>query len=113
LQQQVELYGKLFKLIDCDPFTRNFLTKIGVRVADPIEPPKDPYKNLRENQDGAQNPLRPYERVDTLKQFLDHDRHVLKFNAVWDDRDTKFGEVRHFSLDLFFVKTGLFLQILR
>ena len=24
-------------------------------------------------------PLRPYERVDTLKQFLDHDRHVLRF----------------------------------
>ncbi len=94
MQQQVELYGKRFKLIDCDPFTRNFLTKIGVRVA-------------------AQNPLRPYERVDTLKQFLNHDRHVLKFSAVWDDRDTKFGEVRHFSLDLFFVKTGLFLQILR
>jgi hypothetical protein len=69
-----------------------------VRVVDPIEAPKDPYKHLREVQDGSQNPLRPYERVDTLKQFLDHDRHVLRFNCVWDDRDTKFGELRRFKL---------------
>jgi len=101
VQKEVEFYGKKFKLTDCDPFTRNFLTKIGVRVCDPIEPPKDPYKNIRDHQDGAQNPLRPYERADTLKQFLDHDRHVLRFNCVWDDRDTKFGELRKFKLHYF------------
>ncbi len=84
--------------MDCDPFTRNFLTKLGVRVADPIEAPRDPYKAIRETQDGCQNPLRPYEKVDTLKQFLDHDRHVLRYNCVWDDRDTKFGELRRFKL---------------
>lgn len=98
VQKEVEFYGKRFKITDCDQFTRNFLTKLGVRVVDPIEPPKDPYKHLREVQDGSQNPLRPYERVDTLKQFLDHDRHVLRFNCVWDDRDTKFGELRRFKL---------------
>lgn len=101
VQKEIEFYGKRFKLTDCDPFTRNFLSKIGVRVADPLEAPKDPYRNIRENQDGSQNPLRPYERTDSLKQFLDHDRHVLRFNAVWDDRDTKFGEVRKFKLHYF------------
>lgn len=101
IQKELELYGKRFKLTDCDPFTRNFLTKIGVRVADPVEAPNDPYKNIRQVQDGTQNPLRPYERADSLKQFLDHDRHVLKFNCVWDDRDTKFGEVRRFKLHYF------------
>jgi hypothetical protein len=29
---EVSLYGRVYKLIDCDPFTRNFLTKLGVRV---------------------------------------------------------------------------------
>ena len=101
VQKELEFYGKRFKLIDCDPFTRNFLIKLGVRVADPVEPPTDPYKSIREVQDGAQNPLRPYERTDSLKQFLDHDRHVLRFNAVWDDRDTKFGELRRFKLHYF------------
>jgi hypothetical protein len=98
VQREVEFYGKKFKIIDCDAFTRNFLTKLGVRVADPVQPPRDPYQNTRDNQDGSQNPLRPYERVDTLKQFLENDRQVLRFEAVWDDRDTKFGELRRFRV---------------
>ncbi|CAF0855388.1 unnamed protein product [Brachionus calyciflorus] len=98
VQKEVVFYGKRFKITSCDQFTQNFLTKIGVRVADPIEPPKDPYKGIREVNDGAQNPLRPYERIDTLKQYLDHDRQVLRFTCIWDDRDTKFGELRRFRL---------------
>jgi hypothetical protein len=98
VQKEVEFYGKRLKIVDCDSFTRNFLTKLGVRVCDPSRAPDDPYKNLREIQDGSQNPLRPYERADTLKQFLEHDRQVLRFNCLWDDRDTKFGELRKFKL---------------
>jgi len=43
-------------------------------------------------------PLRPYDPMDTLKQFLDHDRHVLRFYCYWDDRDEMFGDVRHMIL---------------
>ena len=32
-------------------------------------------------------PLRPYEKEDTLKQFLQFDRNVLRFYCVWDDCD--------------------------
>lgn len=32
-------------------------------------------------------PLRPYEKEDTLKQFLQFDRNVLRFFCVWDDSD--------------------------
>jgi len=40
-------------------------------------------------------PLRPYETRDTLRQFLDHDRHVLRFFCVWDDREmNQFGDLR-------------------
>lgn len=34
------------------------------------------------------NPLRPYERHDTLKQFLDHDHEVLHFNCYWDETES-------------------------
>ena len=98
IQKEVEFYGKRFKITDCDSFTRKFLTKLGVRVSDRIEAPKDPYSQIRSIQYGCQNPLRPYEKSDTLKQFLEHDRHVLRFNCIWDDRDTKFGELRRFKL---------------
>jgi hypothetical protein len=29
---EVSFYGRVYKLIDCDSFTRNLLTKLGVRV---------------------------------------------------------------------------------
>ena len=46
-------------------------------------------------------PLRPYEKHDTLKQFLDHDRHVLRFFCTWDDSQAMFGDVRQMILHYF------------
>jgi len=43
----------------------------------------------------TQQPLKPYEKRDTLRQFLDHDGHVLRFYCIWDDRqNNEFGDVR-------------------
>lgn len=36
-----------FLMQDCDSFTRNFLTKLGVRVAEPLDTPGDPYTKYR------------------------------------------------------------------
>lgn len=47
------------------------------------------------------DPKRPYERTDTLKQFLDHDRHVLRFSCRWDDTDSMFGDQREMVLHYF------------
>lgn len=46
-------------------------------------------------------PRRPYERHDTLKQFLDHDRHVLRFYCFWDDSESVFGDLRELVLHFF------------
>ena len=46
-------------------------------------------------------PLRPYEKHDTLKQFLDHDRHVLRFFCYWDDTSSMFGDPRQLVLHYF------------
>lgn len=46
-------------------------------------------------------PLRPYERQDTLKQFLDHDRNVLRFYCYWDDTQSMFGDPRELILHYF------------
>lgn len=42
----------------------------------------------------SMQPLRPYERHDTYKQFLEHDGEVLRFYGIWDDTNNMFGEVR-------------------
>lgn len=65
-----------------------------------METPPDPYSQHRDKVSlvmlcfyylsslqmlGAMQPHRPYEKLDTLRQFLDYDRNVLRFNCYWDD----------------------------
>ncbi|CAF1268119.1 unnamed protein product [Adineta steineri] len=98
---EVSFYGRIYKLIDCDAFTRNFLTKLGVRVPPGFSAPEDPFLKHRQVAEGTQNPLRPYERIDTLKQFINHDTHVLRFWGVWDDSESLYGDVRNFCVHYF------------
>ena len=51
--------------------------------------------------DESMQALRPYEKHDTLKQFLDHDRQVLRFYCYWDDTDCMFGDPREMVLHYF------------
>jgi len=46
-------------------------------------------------------PRRPYERLDTMKQFLEHDRKVLRFYCYWDDTESMFGNLREMVLHYF------------
>ena len=49
----------------------------------------------------SMQPLRPYEKEDTLKQFLQYDRKVLRFFCLWNDTDSMFGDVREMVLHYF------------
>lgn len=44
------------------------------------------------------NPLRPYERLHPLKQFLENDGKTLRFYCLWDDTDSLFGDQRELVL---------------
>jgi len=44
----VEFYGKQFKIIGVDSFTRDFLKKTGVDVPENMSMPVDPYFTKRE-----------------------------------------------------------------
>lgn len=41
--KEIEIYGKVFKITDCDYFTRTFLNRLGITVPDPLNQPEDPY----------------------------------------------------------------------
>ncbi|XP_053404745.1 EF-hand domain-containing family member C2-like [Mercenaria mercenaria] len=101
LNKEINLYSKVFKITECDDFTRNFMRKLGVRMPDKVDAPSDPYSNYRKAMDESMQPLRPYEKHDTLKQFLDHDRHVLRFYCYWDDTESMFGDPREMVLHYF------------
>uniref|UniRef100_A0A3Q0T880 EF-hand domain-containing family member C2 n=1 Tax=Amphilophus citrinellus TaxID=61819 RepID=A0A3Q0T880_AMPCI len=99
INQQMVMYSRTFTVTDCDSFTRNFLTKLGVYVNSPATVPDDPYSSLREQLEKSMRPLRPYERHDTRRQFLDHDREVLCFNCFWDDGDSRELILHYFLAD--------------
>lgn len=40
---ELTIYARQFRLVDCDQFSRNFLTKLGVQVNQPQQIPGDPY----------------------------------------------------------------------
>jgi len=44
---ELTIYSRQFKLVDCDQFTNNFLTKLGVRMNPPQQIPGDPYTEQR------------------------------------------------------------------
>ncbi|KAI6647114.1 hypothetical protein LOD99_8851 [Oopsacas minuta] len=94
-------YSKSFRLIDCDSFTKKFLEHLGVKVGEAEEFPDDPYEQFRADLLANMQPLRPYEKVDVLKQFLEFDRRVLRFYGVWDDRNSLFGDIRELVLHYF------------
>lgn len=74
--REVELYGKVFKITDCDRFTRVFLNRLGIPVPDPITAPVDPYYESRERDKDGILPKKPNRVIDTLGKFLENDRKV-------------------------------------
>eukprot|EP01147_Barroeca_monosierra_P000750 gene750-4042_t len=99
--KEITIYGRTFLIYDCDKFTCNFLRKLGMKVGERFEPPEDKYTCMREKLKSSQIPLRPYERQDKLKQFLEGDRKVLRFYCLWDDTTSEYGEKRYLVLHYF------------
>uniref|UniRef100_A0A8C0DX56 EF-hand domain-containing family member C2 n=1 Tax=Balaenoptera musculus TaxID=9771 RepID=A0A8C0DX56_BALMU len=97
----IVFHGRTFKIYDCDTFTKNFLKKIRVRLNPPGQCPEDPYLKTRREKLDCMEPLHPYESFDTLKQFLECDRKVLRFFCLWDDSGSVFGDHRELILHYF------------
>ncbi|KAM4730859.1 EF-hand domain-containing family member C2 isoform 2-T2 [Anableps anableps] len=98
INQDMVLYSRTFTVTNCDCFTKNFLIKLGVYLNEPAMVPDDPYSIRRQQIEESMNPFRPYERRNTLKQFLDFDGKVLRFHCLWDDTKNIFGDQRELIL---------------
>jgi len=100
---EVTLYGKTFFICSCDPFTRNFLNRLGIPVPMDMQLPPDmatekrkdvsflstlPMCNCKLNRPWvmqiktSQFARKPHQCLDTRGPFLKHDRHVLRFWLV-------------------------------
>uniref|UniRef100_A0A8D0GMK5 EF-hand domain-containing family member C2 n=1 Tax=Sphenodon punctatus TaxID=8508 RepID=A0A8D0GMK5_SPHPU len=101
INTEVIFYARRYKIVDCDQFTKHFLRKLGVRLNPAADRVEDPYTKERQKIADSMKPLRPYEHFDTLKQYLEHDGHVLRFYCMWDDTESMFGDVRELVLHYF------------
>ncbi|XP_067150955.1 EF-hand domain-containing protein 1 [Apteryx mantelli] len=91
----ITMYGRTYRIVDCDPFTQVFLESQGIELNPPEKMIFDPYTELR------RMPVRKYitpSDFDQLKQFLTYDKQVLRFYAMWDDTNSMFGENRPYII---------------
>ncbi|NWU91863.1 EFHC1 protein, partial [Upupa epops] len=98
----ITMYGRTYRIVDCDQFTQVFLKSQGIELNPPEAMVSDPYTEMR------QVPLRKYvtpSDFDPLKQFLTYDKQVLRFYAMWDDTHSLFGENRPYII-LYYLADG-------
>lgn len=106
--REVEFYGRLFKITNCDKFTRNFLNRCGIAVPDSSDTPGDPYYAIRKKENG------PYLKTGIkkefpLKRFIENDQKVLRFSGYWDDQETTYGYLHR--LEILFYLTDETMEI--
>ncbi|DBA00582.1 TPA: hypothetical protein N0F65_007711 [Lagenidium giganteum] len=120
---ELTFYGRTFHLISADPFTRQFLESQGVHVPSDEQTPRDAYTDLRKahmsretgqdpdaNYGKKQYPMKDFMEAtlgkfarpsDHLRRFLEHDRHVLRYFAIWDDTDKLYGIKHRYTIHFF------------
>lgn len=111
--QDVEFYGRFFRITDCDDYTRAFYANEGVTQAANEAMPDDPFQHTRAMINFKQNPpdaaeVKRYLEVSlkggnpngNLKSFLDNDRRVLSFGILWRDNSYDGGD-KYFRLNFF------------
>lgn len=98
LRSDIFIYGKKFRICDCDDFTKKFYNDNNITLNSPEPIPKIPGNDKFANVDMKATvakiaDLKEYVEVKLggghpnkiLRQFLDNDRKVLNFDIVWFD----------------------------
>jgi len=96
--QNLYIYGKKFRICDCDKFTLEYYTRNGIVLNPPIKIPVIDYSVRYKDVDFDKIKkdiayIKEYNEVALggghpnggLRQFLDNDRKVLSFDIVWYD----------------------------
>lgn len=99
---EVNFYGKVFKIVNCDKFTRTFLNRCGITVPDAIPMPDDPFVEIRGKDIKSMQPKKPKRsQTPSFAKFIKNDKKVLKFQAYWDDRKVPFGYLHHLEVHFY------------
>ncbi len=102
--QELVILSRTFTLTGCDDFTRKFLSEHKISVPQNLGFPRDSHTESREELASRMKQQKNYTPQLNLRQFLDHDRQVLRFYSVWDDSHSMYGfihkaEIHYFLAD--------------
>ncbi|EGR27327.1 flagellar microtugule protofilament ribbon protein, putative [Ichthyophthirius multifiliis] len=109
----LNFFERVFRIFDCDAFTREFYDYMGVTLNEPESMPKDCFEVQRQLKDLKIPPpdtkeYNEYNEVKLggghpnggLKQYIENDRKVLSFNILWNDISLE-GGLNYFVLNYF------------
>ncbi|KAL0281536.1 UNVERIFIED_CONTAM: hypothetical protein PYX00_002493 [Menopon gallinae] len=86
----IGLCGIVFHITNCDLYTKEFLLSQGVELNDPECMPPDPYTEMRKHKTALPQ-FKTKSVDDKLRRSIEFDGKLLRFRAVWDDRDSEHG----------------------
>ncbi|XP_035473965.2 EF-hand domain-containing protein 1 isoform X1 [Scophthalmus maximus] len=97
----LEVYGVKYHITQCDAFTKEFMESEGMVLNDPQPMPVDPYCKTRKK---VPKPChKTPSDVDRTYQFLNMDRMVLRFFAMWDNSDSLYTDTMPVSIQYYLV----------
>jgi len=101
----INLVAREFHLVDADKQTREyFRAQLNQPLGDAVGYPADRHSDLMSFKSRPKNKMGSIsqpKKNDTLRQFLEHDRHVLSFSCFWDDTNRLYGEKRKYILNYY------------
>jgi len=75
----------VYHIVDCDPFTREFLISQGIDVGEKENLPADPYMEQRNAKYRTPIGVTRVVGDDSRRRFLEYDGMVLSFDATWNN----------------------------
>jgi hypothetical protein len=113
LGMDLNVYSRVFRIVNCDEFTRGYYANEGVDVGTPESYPDDQYEKTRtmanmkvippdqaEFKNYIEVKLKGGRPNNGLQQFLENDRNVLCFDILWQDNSYDGGE-KFYKLNFF------------
>jgi len=107
------VYQRIFRIVDCDDFTRRFYANEGVPLGPKEDYPENLFAKTRAMINMKQIPpdqaeVKEYLEVmlkggrpnKNLESFLNNDRKVLAFNILWEDKTYDGGD-KYYILNYF------------
>jgi len=113
LGMDLNVHQRVFRIINCDEFTKSFYSNEGINLGTPEDYPPNPFEHARSMINMKTVPpdqafFKNYIEVKLkggrpnggLQSFLDNDRRVLSFSILWDDTSYDGGE-KFYTLNFF------------